>query len=103
MSILHENSQHRAFPVVQEWYLVRTAYPLLSTSGATAQPSLSIEPYKYKLISMVEGRTLMVLLCCWIDKLAQDHLGEHRELESELLGMIMLGFMEMHVYTKSWL
>ena len=52
---------------------------------------------------MVEERTLKVLLCCWIDYLAQDHLGEHRELELELLRMRMLGFMEMHVNTKAWL
>ena len=52
---------------------------------------------------MVEGRTLKVLLCYWIDYLAQDHLGEHRELKLELLGMIMLGFMEIHVNTKAWL
>ena len=43
---------------------------------------------------MVEGRTLKVLLCRWIDHLAQDHLGEHRELELELLGMRVFGFME---------
>ena len=52
---------------------------------------------------MVEGRTLKLFLCCWIDHLAQDHLGEYRELESDLLGMKMLGFMEMHVNTKAWL
>ena len=49
---------------------------------------------------MVEERNLKVLLCCWIDHLAQDHLGDHRELESELLGLRMLGFMEMHVNTR---
>ena len=52
---------------------------------------------------MVEGRNLKALLCYGIDHLAQDHLGEHRELEYELLGMRMLGFMEMHVNTKAWL
>ena len=51
---------------------------------------------------MVEGRTIEVLLCCWIDHLAQA-IGEHRELELELMGMIVLGFMEMHVNTKAWL
>ena len=52
---------------------------------------------------MVEERTLKVLLCCWIDHLDQDHLGEHRELELEILGTRMIGFMEMHVNTKAWL
>ena len=51
---------------------------------------------------MVEKRTLKVLLCCWTDYLAHT-IGEHRELESELMGMRMLGFMEMHVNTKAWL
>ena len=51
---------------------------------------------------MVEERTLKVLLCYWIDHLDQDHLGENRDLESELLGMRILGFMEMHVNTKAW-
>ena len=51
---------------------------------------------------MVEERTLKVLLCCWIDHLAQD-IGEQRELGSKLMGMRMLGFMEMHVNTKDWL
>ena len=64
-----------------------------------SQPSLSIEPYKYKHMSMVEGGTLKVLLCCWIDYLAQV-IGEHRELESDFMGMRVLGFMEMHVNTK---
>ena len=68
-----------------------------------SQPTLSIKTYKYELIAMVEGRTLKVLLCCWIDHLAQDHLGEHRELESDILGIRMLGVMEMHVNTKDWL
>ena len=75
---------------------------LEATSSTISQPSLSIEPYKYKLIYMVEGRTLKVFLCCWIDHLAQA-IGEHRELESELMGMRMLGFMETHVNTKAWL
>ena len=51
---------------------------------------------------MVEGVTLKVLLGCWIDYLAQD-IGENRELELKLMGMRMLGFMEMHVKTKAWL
>ena len=51
---------------------------------------------------MVEGGNLKVLLCYWIDYLAQV-IGEHRELESELMGMRVLGFMEMHVNTKAWL
>ena len=50
-----------------------------------SQPSLSIEPYKYKLMSMVEGRTIEVLLCCWIDHLAQA-IGEHREKSWSLWG-----------------
>ena len=29
-------------------------------------------------MSMVEGGTLKVLLCCWIDHLAQDHWREQR-------------------------
>ena len=33
---------------------------------------------------MVEGRTLKVLLCCWIDHLVQA-VGEHKEIESELM------------------
>ena len=45
----------------------------------------------------------MVLLRCWIYHLAQDHLGEYRELDSELLGMRRLGFTEMHANTKAWL
>ena len=49
---------------------------------------------------MVEERTLEVLLCYWIDYLAQT-IGEHRELKSELMGMRVLGFMEMHVNTKA--
>ena len=52
---------------------------------------------------MVEGRNLKVLLCCWIDYLTQDHLGEHKEIESNIFGMRMLGFMEMHVNTKACL
>ena len=51
---------------------------------------------------MVEGRNLKVLLCCWIDYLAHA-IGENRELESELMGMRVLGFMEMHVNTKACL
>ena len=51
---------------------------------------------------MVERGTLKVLLCCWIDYLAQV-IVENRELESELMGMRVLGFMEMHVNTKAWL
>ena len=51
---------------------------------------------------MVEERTLNVLLCCWIDHLAHT-IGEHRELESKLMGMKVLGFMEMHVNTKALL
>ena len=157
MSIFHSNSQHRTYLVIQEWYLVRTAYPLLPTSGATAygpwsirgyyqnrsiiegearyprskgkkrsflrllddkpcvlpypyncglveleslilgsqrpphplisQPSLSIQPYKYELIAMVEKRTIEVLLCCWTDSWPKIIWREHRELESKLLGM----------------
>ena len=51
---------------------------------------------------MVEEGNLKVLLWCWIDYLAQV-IGEHRELESELMGMRVLGFMEMHVNNKAWL
>ena len=51
---------------------------------------------------MVEGRTLKVLLCCWIDYLAQA-IGEHREKKLELMGMRVFGFMEMHVNSKAWL
>ena len=49
---------------------------------------------------MVEGGTLKVLLCCLIDYLAQA-IEEHREKNSELMGMRVLGFMEMHVNTKA--
>ena len=49
---------------------------------------------------MVEGINLKVLLCCWIDYLAQA-TGEHREQKLELMGMIVFGFMEMHVNTKA--
>ena len=35
-SFFHENTQHRAFPFIHERYLARTAYPLLSISGAIA-------------------------------------------------------------------
>ena len=52
---------------------------------------------------MVEERTLEVLLSCWIDHWPKIIWREHRELESELLGMRMFGFMEMHVNTKAWL
>ena len=52
---------------------------------------------------MVEGGTLKVLLCCWIDHWPKIIWREHRELESELLGMRMSGFMEMHVDAKAWL
>ena len=51
---------------------------------------------------MVDGGTLKVLLCCWIDYLAQA-IGEHREKTLELMGMRVFGFMEMHVNTKAWL
>ena len=51
---------------------------------------------------MVEGGTPKVLLCCWIDYFAQA-IGEHRELKSDLMGMRVLGFMEMHVNNKDWL
>ena len=51
---------------------------------------------------MVEGELLrycyVVGLITW-----PKTIGEHRELESELMGMRMLGFMEMHVNTKAWL
>ena len=30
-------------------------------------------------------------------------IGGHRELKSKLMGMRMLGFMDMHVNTKDWL
>ena len=49
---------------------------------------------------MVEERTIEVLLCCWIDYLAQA-IGEHREKNLELMGMRVFGFMEMHVNTKA--
>ena len=49
---------------------------------------------------MVEGITLKVLLCCWIDYLAQA-IGEDREKKLELMGMKVFGFMEMHVNTKA--
>ena len=49
---------------------------------------------------MVEGRTLKVLLCCWIDYLAQA-IGEHREKKLELMGIRVFGFMEMYVNTKA--
>ena len=49
---------------------------------------------------MVEGRNLKVLLCYWIDYLAQA-IGEHREKKLELMGMRVFGFMEMHVNTKA--
>ena len=49
---------------------------------------------------MVEGRTLKVLLCYWIDYLAQA-IEEPREKKLELMGMRVLGFMEMHVNTKA--
>ena len=47
---------------------------------------------------MVEGRTLKVFLCCWIDYLAQA-IREHREQKLELMGMRVFGFKEitMHV------
>ena len=50
-----------------------------------SEPFLSIEPYKSKLMSMVEGTTIEVLLCCWIDHLAQA-IGEHREQSWHLWG-----------------
>ena len=49
---------------------------------------------------MAEGGTIEVLLCCWIDHLAQA-IGEHREKKLELMRMRVLGFMEMHVNTKA--
>ena len=49
---------------------------------------------------MAERGNLKVLLCCWIDYLAQD-IGEHREKTLELMGMRVFGFMEMHVNTKA--
>ena len=49
---------------------------------------------------MVEGRTLKVLLCYWIDYLAQA-IGEHREQKLELMGMRVFGFIGMHVNTKT--
>ena len=52
---------------------------------------------------MVKGRTLKVLLCCWVDSWPKIIWREHRELELELRGMRVLGFMEMHVNTKAWL
>ena len=51
---------------------------------------------------MVEGGTLKVLLCYSIDHLAHT-IGEHRELELELMGMRVFSFMEIHVNTKAWL
>ena len=66
----------------------RPPHPIIS------QPSLSIEPYNYELMSMVE-----VLLCCWINHLAQA-TEEHREQKLELMGMRVFGFLEMHVNTK---
>ena len=51
---------------------------------------------------MVEGGTLKVYSCCWIDHLDQA-IGEHRELELEIMGMRVLGFMELRVNTKDWL
>ena len=50
-----------------------------------SQLSLSIELYKYKLISIVEGGTIEVMLCCWIDHLAQA-IREHREKSWSLCG-----------------
>ena len=50
-----------------------------------SQPFLSIEPYKYKLMSIVEGGTIEVLLCCWIDHLVKV-IGEHREKSWSLPG-----------------
>ena len=49
---------------------------------------------------MVEGGTLKVLLCCWIDYLAQA-IREHKEKKLELTGMRVFGFMEMHVNNKA--
>ena len=51
-------------------------------------------------MSMVERRTLKVLLCCWIDYLVES-IGEHREQKLELMGVRVFGFMEMHVNTKA--
>ena len=51
-------------------------------------------------MSMVDGRAIEVLLCCWIDYLAQA-IGEYREQKLELMGMRVFGFMEMHVNTKA--
>ena len=36
---------------------------------------------------MVEGRTLKVLLCCWIDSWPKIIWREHREIESDIFGM----------------
>ena len=59
----------------------RPPHPIIS------QPSISIQPYKYDLIAMVEGRTLKVLLCCWTNSWPKIIWREHREPELELLGM----------------
>ena len=49
---------------------------------------------------MVEGGATEILLCCWIDNLAQA-IGEHREKKLERTGVRVFGFMEMHVNTKA--
>ena len=49
-----KNAQHRTFLVVQEWYLVHTTYPLLSTSGATAYGLYSIS-ISYQNRYVIEG------------------------------------------------
>ena len=36
LSILHENTQHHAFPMNHEWYLAHTSCFLFALSGATA-------------------------------------------------------------------
>ena len=56
MSIFHENSQHRTYLVSQEQYLVRTTYPLLSTSSANSYGPYPIS-VSYQNRSVIKGET----------------------------------------------